>query len=217
MARVRHVLAVYNLFSMITGPKYKICKRLGSAVFEKCQTAKFTQAADSGTASRKRPGAMSEFKRQLTEKQKMRFSYGITEKQLSRYVKEAMVGAGDPAKKLVDRLESRLDNVIYRMGLAKTRRLARQMVSHGHITVNSRKSTVPSYKVLSGDVIAVREGSRNSLLFTSLAEQLQGSTHPAWISFDVSKLTGSKNAEPQSVQTSDHLFDPVQVLQFYSR
>jgi small subunit ribosomal protein S4 len=203
---------------MITGPKYKICKRLGSAVFEKCQTAKFSAAADAAAPKRKgRPGNMSEFKRQLTEKQKMRYSYGITEKQLSRYAKEAMDAEGDPAKTLVDRLESRLDNVVYRMGLAKTRRLARQMVSHGHITVNGVKSTIPSYKVVKGDIISVREGSKSSPLFTLRAEEIAGTTTPNWLSFDPSKLTGTKSAEPQSVQTPDFLFDPVQVLQFYSR
>jgi small subunit ribosomal protein S4 len=160
---------------------------------------------------------MSEFKRQLTEKQKMRFSYGITEKQLSRYVTEALEMAGDPAKTLIDRLESRLDNVVYRMGIAKTRRLARQMVSHGHITINGRKMTIPSYKVEQGDVVSVRQGSRISPLFASLAEQLASSTTPAWITFDVTKLEGSKRAEPQSIQATDYLFDPVQVLQFYSR
>lgn len=203
---------------MIIGPKYKICKRLGSAVFEKCQTAKFSAAQEAATPKRKgRPGNQSEFKRQLTEKQKMRFSYGITERQLSRYAKEAMEGKGDPAKELVDRLESRLDNVVYRMGLAKTRRLARQMVSHGHIMVNARRNSVPSHKVGKGDVISVRENSKISPLFTNRAEEIAGVTAPSWLSFDASKLTGTKSAEPQSVQTPDFLFDPIQVLQFYSR
>lgn len=209
---------------MIIGPKYKICKRLGSAIFEKCQTQKYTLAQDAapqkggrGGKGGKRPGNMSEFKRQLTEKQKMRFSYGISEKQLSRYVRESMEGTGDPAKKLVDRLESRLDNVVYRLGLAKTRRLARQMVSHGHITVEGRKLTIPSFEVTSGTTVSVREGSRISPLFTSLAEQLATQTTPSWLMFDVATLTGKKHAEPQSQGSSEHLFDPIQVLQFYSR
>ncbi len=207
---------------MIIGPKYKICKRLGSAIFEKCQTAKFTTAQDARAPQKKgrgggRPGNMSEFKKQLTEKQKMRFSYGISEKQLSRYVREAMEAGGDPAKTLIDRLESRLDNVVYRMGLAKTRRLARQMVSHGHITVDARKLTIPSFKVEQGHIISVRAGSRISPLFTSLTEQLATVTAPAWLQFDASKLEGSKRAEPQSVPATDYLFDSVQVLQFYSR
>jgi small subunit ribosomal protein S4 len=202
---------------MITGPKYKICKRLGSAVFEKCQTAKFSAAADAAGIKRKgRPGAMSEFKRQLTEKQKMRFSYGITERQLARYVHDAMDAAGDPAKTLIIRLESRLDNVVYRVGLAKTRRLARQMVSHGHVTVNGTKSTIPSREVTKGDIIAIREGSKNSPLFTNRAEDIAATTAPSWLTFDASKLTGTKSAEPQTTGT-EFLFDPTQVLQFYSR
>ncbi len=203
---------------MKIGPKYKICKRLGSAIFEKCQTQKFAQRADQkGGPRRGRPGAMSEFKRQLVEKQKMRFSYGITEKQLARYVHEAMDHEGDPTKLLIDRLESRLDNVVYRTGIAKTRRLARQMVSHGHIVVNGVKTTIPSYKVVKGDVISVRENSKQSPLFSNLTEQLAGATVPGWLSFDAKALSGTKTAEPQSVTTVDSMFDPIQVLQFYSR
>ena len=142
---------------------------------------------------------------------------GISEKQLSRYVRESMEGTGDPAKKLVDRLESRLDNVVYRLGLAKTRRLARQMVSHGHITVEGRKLTIPSFEVTSGTTVSVREGSRISPLFASLKEQLATQTTPSWLMFDVTTLTGKKHAEPQSQGSSDYLFDPIQVLQFYSR
>ena len=114
---------------MKIGPKYKIAKRLGAAIFEKTQTAKFELSAARGGMKRtgKRPAQASDYKKQLIEKQKMRFSYGISEKQLSRYVQEAMDAGGDPAKLLIDRLESRLDYVVYRMGLAKTRRLARQM------------------------------------------------------------------------------------------
>jgi small subunit ribosomal protein S4 len=91
------------------------------------------------------------------------------------------------------------------------------MVSHGHITVDGRKMTIPSYKVEQGDIVSVRQGSRISPLFASLQEQLVTSTAPSWISFDAAKLEGSKRAEPQTAQATDHLFDPVQVLQFYSR
>lgn len=207
---------------MIIGPKYKICKRLGSAVFEKCQTQRYAineaRGGAKGAKGRggKRPGNASEFKKQLTEKQKMRFSYGITEGQLSRYVREAMEGQKDPAKALIARLESRLDNVVYRMGIAKTRRLARQMVSHGHIVVNGRRLTIPSYEVKFKDSVTVREGSKLSPLFTTLLEKLSDTTTPSWLVFDVQKLTGSKTAEPEYDATS-YLFDPVQVLQFYSR
>ena len=124
---------------MIIGPKYKICKRLGGAVFEKCQTQKFTlaEARKKTTKSQgKRPNAMSDYKRQLLEKQKMRYTYGLSERQLSGYVAQSVEKSAHPGDALMLRLESRLDNVVYRLGLAKTRRLARQMVSHGHILVN---------------------------------------------------------------------------------
>jgi small subunit ribosomal protein S4 len=199
---------------MITGPKYKICKRLGSAVFEKCQTAKFAAAKEN--VKQKSRGQTSEFKRQLTEKQKMRYSYGITEKQLSRYVEESMHAKGDPITHLMNRLESRLDNVVYRMGFAKTRRLARQMVSHGHLTVNGRKVTIPSYKIDAKDVVTVRKGSQTSPLFAQLAEGTLAEVTPTWLTVDVKALSGTKNAEPLSTKT-DFIFDPVQVLQYYSR
>lgn len=203
---------------MIIGPKYKICKRLGSAVFEQCQTQKFSLSeARAGEQKRGgRPGGASEYKRQLTEKQKMRFSYGVSERQLSRYVIEAMATEGDPAKTLLNRLESRLDNVVYRTGIAKTRRLARQMVSHGHILVNGKKTTIPSYEVKVSDVISVRDGSKESPLFSTLEQQLTDATVPAWLRFDAKALSGSKTAEPQT-HVTEFLFDPVQVLEFYSR
>src|SRR3989344_4594723 len=112
---------------MIIGPKYKICKRLGASVFEKCQTQKFALAEARGGVKKKGKGSRgaSDFGVQLLEKQKARFTYGLTERQFRRYVKEAMEQKGvDSAKALVERLERRLDNVAYRLGFAKTRRKA---------------------------------------------------------------------------------------------
>ena len=114
---------------MIIGPKFKIAKRLGAPIFEKTQTAKFELSKERGGRMKKRrPGQMSDYKRQLIEKQKMRFTFGVTEKQLRRYVDEAVEKSNQPISVLMTRLESRLDNVVYRMGLAKTRRFARQIV-----------------------------------------------------------------------------------------
>lgn len=204
---------------MIIGPKYKICKRLGGAVFEKCQTQKFALAEarkdNMRTRSRgRRPGQMSDYKRQLLEKQKMRYTYGLSERQLSRYVHESVEKSSEPAGALMVRLESRLDNVVYRMGLAKTRRLARQMVSHGHITVGGRKVTIPSYQAVSGEVIAVREGSKSSPLFTTLSEET--TTSPVWVTFNAKELSGNLTAIP-SYEPSELLFDLEQVLEYYSR
>ena len=124
---------------MITKPKFKICRRLGPGVYDKCQTSKFsTTSGKFGGASGKRPKALTEYGAQLVEKQKIRFSYGISERQLSNYVKKAtQVKGSGTSVKFYEMLESRLDNVIYRMGLAASRRAARQMVSHGHFIVNN--------------------------------------------------------------------------------
>ena len=202
---------------MIIGPKYKICKRLGSAVFEKCQTQKYTLAeARVGRTTRRRPGAMSDYKRQLIEKQKMRYTYGISERQLSRYVKESIAKSTNPIIALIVRLESRLDNVVYRLGLTKTRRAARQMVSHGHVTVNDKKMTVPSHRVRTGDIVAVRGGSKESGLFTTLVEDHVGPAVPSWLSFDMKNFSGSISGEP-IYDPAETLFDPAQVLEYYSR
>ena len=122
----------------------------------------------------------------------------------------------EPVTILMDRLERRLDNVIYRMGLAKTRRLARQIVSHGHIIVNGKRLNVPSHKVRTGDVITVREGSRQSALFVNLADTHEAAGVPAWVSFDAKKLEGTVKGAPV-YNPAETLFDPEQVMEFYSR
>lgn len=202
---------------MKIGPKYKICKRLGGAVFEKCQTQKFTLSEARGGRTRsRRPGAMSDYKRQLLEKQKMRYTYGVSERQLSRYVKESIAAGGNPIATLMTRLESRLDNVVYRLGLAKTRRLARQMVSHGHVTVNGKKMTIPSHQVRANDQVAVREGSKESGLFTTITDDHVNAAVPSWLSFDLKNLSGKVHTDPQ-FDAGEALFDPEQVLEYYSR
>lgn len=202
---------------MKIGPKYKIAKRLGAPVFEKTQTQKFAVSeARAGMKNRGRRGMTSDYKRQLIEKQKMRFTYGITERQLSRYVKEAFETGHKPISQLIGRLESRLDNVVARLGLAKTRRLARQMVSHGHILVNGRRLNIPSHKVKVGDTISVREQSKNSPLFTEIKEELLSHVPPHWLKMNAKEFMGEKTAEP-TYEPSETLFDPQQVLEFYSR
>lgn len=202
---------------MKIGPKFKIAKRLGAPIFEKTQTQKFAvSAARMGPRKKNvRPGQMSDFKKQLLEKQKMRFTYGITEKQLRKYVDESLEKSAEPIQFLMSRLESRLDNVAYRLGLAKTRRLARQMASHGHLTVNGRKFTIPSHQLKIGDVVSVREGSRSSVLFVNIDETHTGIV-PAWLKFDVKKLEGKVESRP-IYEPSETLFDPEQVFEFYSR
>ena len=205
---------------MKIGPKYKICKRLGSTVFDKCQTAKFTLAKDKAQKkgrTGKRPRQMSDYGRQLIEKQKVRYTYGIAEKQMSKYVKEAVAKKDvKPAVQLIENLESRLDNVVYRLGLAKSRQMSRQMVSHGHITIDGRKVTIPSYKVSKGMKIGVREGSRASGLFTNTQENLKDAVTPSWISFNEKTLEGEIKGKPAGDST-ENMFDIGSVLEYYSR
>ncbi len=201
---------------MKSGPKYKIAKRLGAPIYEKTQSQKFALSEARGGRTRKRPGKMSDYKRQLNEKQKMRLTYGLTERQFRSYVDIAMEKAQKPIDHLYARLENRVDNVVYRIGLAKTRRLARQMVTHGHITLNGRKFNIPSHEVKIGDVIGVRDGSKDSGLFLDLTDRHVPTDVPNWLSFDIKKMEGTVKGTPV-FQSTESYFDPEQVLEFYSR
>ncbi len=201
---------------MKIGPKFKIAKRLGAPIFEKTQSEKFTLSQARGGRKVKRGGQASDYKRQLIEKQKMRFTYGITEKQLSRYVVEATEKSHQPIAILMERLESRLDNVIYRLGMVKTRRFARQVVSHGHIIVNGKRLSIPSHKVNIGDIITIRGGSKESGIFINLAEKHEVAGVPAWLAVDIKKLEGKVVGAPV-YNPAEALFDPEQVMEYYSR
>lgn len=200
---------------MISKPKFKIGRRLGAGVYDKCQTSKFSPASPNRFTKGRRRKALSEYGAQLIEKQKVRFSYGITERQLSNYVKKSSHIKGiDTAEKFYEKLESRLDNVIYRMGLGSSRRSTRQMVSHGHFIVNNHKITVPSYEVKTGDIIKIREGSKSKKIFDNLAERLKDYNSPSWVSFDLTKMEGHILDKPKNTET---FLDLNAVLEFYSR
>ena len=205
---------------MKIGPKYKIAKRLGASVFEKTQTQKFAIAQERrGMVRRGRGRGPTEYGRQLLEKQKVRFTYGLTEKQFSKYVAEAMRSHGkevNPSEALHRMIEMRLDNVVYRLGLAPTRRAARQMVSHGHITVNGRKTTIPSRDIKIGDAIGVRDGSRARALFENFGERFAERSLPSWLTFDPKAMTGGIAVVP-TTESADPAGDLSAVLSFYSR
>lgn len=202
---------------MKIGPKFKKARKLGAPVFDKTQTQKF-QLNQERKAGGRRGRAPSEYGLQLKEKQKARYCYLVPERQFARYVREAMEHvSGQPAQKLFERLEMRLDNVVYRLGLAQTKSAARQMVNHGHITVNDRKVDVPSHYTSVGDVVAVREASKSKGMFDGLAEQTENYTPPAWLQFDIKNLKGSIEGVPQLKDATDLLFDMKSILEFYSR
>jgi small subunit ribosomal protein S4 len=201
---------------MKIGPQYKLCRKLGSPIYEKCQTAKFQLNTEKKAKTVKLGrSSRSSFATQMIEKQKVRFSYGLTEKQFSSYVEKSMEKKGNPSQNLYLLLEHRLDNAIYRMGLALTRRAARQIVSHGHVLVNGRKMTIPSYQVKKDDIITIREKSQSSPLFTRV-ENEKGLSAINWVSFDPSKKEGRINGGAQFDPTLEQ-FDLTKVFEFYSR
>jgi small subunit ribosomal protein S4 len=202
---------------MKIGPKYKIAKRLGAPIFEKTQTQKFRLKLENAPKGKKGKRNTSSYGLQLIEKQKARFTYGITAGQFGKYIKQVIdsktINAPDD---LYKKLETRLDNVVYRMGLSNTRRFARQIVSHGHIILNGIKTTIPSAVVKEGDIVAVREGSKKTKTFADVSERNKSYTVQDWLSFDTDKMTGKVLKMP-TLTGQDVLFDLGQVIEFSKR
>lgn len=201
---------------MQIGPRYKKARYLGAPIFRKTQTQKYAMRAQRKVKTTGRRSAKSEYGRQMLEKQKARYSYGVSSGQFAKYVAKALQTSGDNGKNLLRLLEGRLDNVVVRAGFAPTRSAARQMVSHGHIIVKGRKVTIPSYEVSMGEVIGIREGSQKKPLFARLDEEVKNTKSPAWLSVDLEKKEIKIEGEPTADQ-SDLLFDVRQVLEFYTR
>lgn len=158
---------------------------------------------------------VSEYGAQLKEKQKVKFVYGILEKQFHRYYLKAANMKGITGDNMLQLLELRLDNVVYRLGLAKTRRMARQVVGHGHIRVNGKKVDIPSYSVKVGDVITLRPTSADKEMFKALREGTSVLT-PKWLTFDAPNLTGTVNALPAREDIDLQLQENM-IVEFYSR
>jgi small subunit ribosomal protein S4 len=205
---------------MKTGPRYKIAKRLGATVFEKAQTQKFAISAERSLKNKRRSrGRQSEFGKQMLEKQKVRVTYGLTEKQFSSYVRKSLAAAAHnvkPAEKLHELLEMRLDNVVWRLGLASTRRAARQMVSHGHVMVGTKKSRVPSQMLSIGEKISVREGSKDHGALVGFNERFMERKLPSWLSWNPKSMEGSLVERPTAA-SADVAGDLAMVLSFYTR
>ena len=159
----------------------------------------------------------SEYGLQLTEKQKLRFIYGVLEKQFRKYYVMATKKTGVTGEVLLQILESRLDNVIYRMGFAKTRQQARQMVSHGHITVNGKKVDVPSYLVKVGDEISIKEESRASAgIKTIVLANSDNKVVPGWLEVDAEKFTG-KVVSLAARSDIDYAVKENLIVEYYSK
>lgn len=195
--------------------KFKKCRKFGSSIYEKCASAKFAISEQKKRLSgpMKRRPMLTEYGKKLIEKQKMRLSYGLKEKKLRTYVMKAIDSPEETFSNLYKQLETRLDNVIYRLALGETRAMSRQMVSHGHIMVNGKKMNIPSYAVKIGDQISVREQSKDRAFFQEI-EKKDKPKLPVWLKFDYKKLSGTVEKFPELNITE---FDFQQIIEFYTR
>ncbi len=200
----------------------KSCRRTGQKLFlkedrcfgPKCAVARkpYPPGKETKTKSR-RP--LSEFGTQLKEKQALRFLYGLREKQFVNVVKKATKEKEGVTTRLVQILELRLDNVVYRLGLAKSRSAARQLVGHGHITVNGRKVTIPSYQAKVGDAIAIREQSAKKKVFEEMDIYLKKYSPPSWLKLDKNLRSGQVAKEPEVDPNMG--INLKSIIEFYSR
>jgi len=184
-------------------PKCKQCRREGEKLFlkgEKCFTDKCgieKRSYPPGQHGQRRGGRLSDYGVQLREKQKLRKIYGILEKQFRSYYAEADRLKGVTGENLLQFLESRLDNVVYRMGIGVSRSESRQLVRHNSITVNGNRVNIPSYQVKPGDQVAVAEASKNQLRVKAASEAAEERGFPEWVEVDIKKLTGTFKNKPQ--------------------
>ena len=196
-----------------TGPAYKKSRRLGFSTLENGKDLARRPYAP-GQHGNDRKKKSSEYGVQLQEKQKVRFMYGLTEKQFHKVFDKAQKMEGIAGENLLVLLESRLDNIVYRLGMARTRRGARQVVNHGHILVNGKKVDIPSYIVKVGDVVSVKENSLNHpAIIASLEDK---ATVPAYLEFDAKKLTGKYVRLPERNELNSEINEQL-IVEFYNR
>ncbi|OHB12742.1 MAG: hypothetical protein A3G99_01580 [Candidatus Zambryskibacteria bacterium RIFCSPLOWO2_12_FULL_39_23] len=202
---------------MIIGPKYKIARRLGAPIFEKTQTQKYILHLERKGKKKGFSKPKSEFGIQMNEKQKARFTYALSERQFSNYVREALLKKkANVPQTTFEFLESRLDNVVWRIGFSGTRLGSRQLVSHGHISVNGKRVNTPGMRLKIGDRIEIAGRSIVKPIFIDLDEKLKNTNAPSWIKFDPAKKMAEIQNKPQYLK-NENMFDLNAVIEFYSR
>ena len=207
-----------------TGPTCRLCRRFGDKLMlkgEKCSTPKCPLEKRNSPPGGGRPrtrgrSGISDRGLQLREKQKLRFSYGVLERQFRKFFNEAKKSPGATGETLLILLERRLDNVVYRLGFADSRAQARQIVRHGHIMVNGRKTDIPSFLVKSGDVVKWREASKKTEYYKILAEEIEEKFIPSWLSLDEESMTGRVLNLPGK-DDIEAGFNAKAVVEYYSR
>jgi len=201
------------------GPKNKIARRFGINLGLKSnptKVAKRLAQAPGVHGPKKRQGALSSYGKQLLEKQKAKYIYGIRERQFRSIVEEASRMTGDSGVNLNMLLERRFDNVIYRLGFAITRAQARQMATHSMFTLNGKKMNIPSHTVRVGDVIVLKEGKAKKKLFEKIEEQLQNAELPSWLSVDAKAKSGKVVSLPEA-NDFDKTFDVTLIIEYFSQ
>jgi small subunit ribosomal protein S4 len=197
-----------------TGPTSRIARRFGEPIFGPDKVLAKKSYAPGQHGSMKRRGKKSEYGIQLDEKQKAKFTYGILEKQFSNLYKEALRRKGITGEILLQLCELRLDNVVYRLGIAPTRRAARQFVSHRHITVNGNIVNIPSYALNVGDVIGVRERSKSMEAISNSISN--NSNQMEWLEFNPDIKTGKVIAAPERIQIPENINEQL-IVELYSK
>lgn len=211
------------------GPVCKLCRREGEKLYlkgERCYTPKcaferrsFAPGQHGRTGSRgggNRTGRESDYLRQLRAKQRARRVYGILERQFRRYYEVALQRRGLTGLNLLQILESRLDNVVYRLGYASSRAQARLLVTHGHFIVNGRRTDVPSMLLKEGDAVEVREGSRALEYFKGIGDLADVRTAPSWLNRDTKQLSGALQRLPERAEIDGSLNEQL-IVEYYSR
>lgn len=201
-----------------TGPKNKIARKFGINLGLKTNPAKVARRLSQPPGvhgPKKRIGASSSYGKQLFEKQKAKYIYGLREEQMLRYINEATRQKGDSGQHVLSMLESRMDNVIYRLGFAVTRAQARQMVTHNLFAVNEKKMNIPSYLVKVGDVITIKPNKAKKKIFEGLEERLSKKDLPSWLTVDAAAKSGKVISKPQESDL-EKIFDIKLIIEFYS-
>ena len=202
------------------GAKEKKERALGMKLFlkgERCNSPKCAMTRRPyrpGVHGKKRTRAKSEYGIQLLEKQRVRVSYNLNERQLSSIFKRAMKKTGVTGEIIISSLERQLSNVVFRLGLASSRIVATQLVNHGHISVNGKKVTIPSFSVKKEDIISIKPSSRKFLIFESLVDTIKKHETPEWLLLDAEKMEGKIKELPKDIEIP---FDINLVVDFYSK
>ena len=199
-----------------TGPRARICRRLEYPVFESSKFASLRKSYPPGQHGQARRRKLSNYGIQLREKQRIKYLYGVLEKQFRNYFKKASIKVGATGDNLLISLESRLDNTVYRLGLAQTRSAARQFVTHKHFLVNNKVVNIPSYCLSEGDIVQVRDKSKKNNIFLDSMRRIKSDNPMPWLTLDKSKLMGVFNKAPVREEIIEPLNEQL-VVELYSK